>query len=251
MTMGDLPLPNVVVIGAMKCATSALHAYLDAHPDISMSATKELNFFNGPEQPPHDDPDSWWRSGQWHRGLEWYAAQFDPHTPVRGESSPAYTSPDFPEVPDRMANVIPEARLVYLVRDPVERAVSQYAHHRRDGAEHRPLDEAVLDPDSQYLARSRYAERLAPFLEHFDRGQVHVVVQERLLADRDRQIAQVYEHVGVDPDWRDPRHDERHHVGDGRPEVDPALRRAVAQRVGDDVRRLRELLDDDLEEWNA
>ncbi|GAB2737242.1 hypothetical protein GCM10027273_14990 [Nocardioides pakistanensis] len=54
--MGDLPLPNVVVIGAMKCATSALHAYLDAHPDISMTATKELNFFNGPEQPPHDDP---------------------------------------------------------------------------------------------------------------------------------------------------------------------------------------------------
>lgn len=249
--MGDLPLPNVVVIGAMKCATSALHAYLDAHPDISMSATKELNFFNGPEQPPHDDPDIWWRSGQWHRGLEWYAAQFDPHTPVRGESSPAYTSPDFPEVPDRMANVIPEARLVYLVRDPVERAVSQWAHHRRDGAEHRPLDEAVLDPHSQYLARSRYAERLAPFLEHFDRGQVHVVVQERLLADRDRQIARVYEHVGVDPDWRDPRHEERHHVGDGRPEVDPALRRAVAQRVGDDVRRLRELLDDDLEEWNA
>jgi hypothetical protein len=244
-------LPNVIVIGAMKCATSALHRYLDAHPDVAMSRLKELNFFNGPERPPHDDPETWWVEGQWHRGVDWYRSQFDPEAPVRGESSPAYTSPTFPEVAERMARVVPDARLLYLVRDPVDRAVSQYAHHRRDGAESRPLREAVLDPGSQYVDRSRYHERLVPFLDHFRRDRFHVVVQERLLHDRGEEIGRVYEYLQVDPRWRDPRHDERIHVGGDPHEVDPSLRREVMTRVSDDVQRLRELIGDDLHEWRA
>lgn len=242
-------LPNLVVIGAMKCATSALHEYLDAHPDVSMSRPKELNFFNGPAEPPQEDPETWWVTGQWHRGLGWYASQFDA-APVRGESSPAYTSPSFPEVPGRMAAVVPEARLLYLVRDPAERALSQYAHHVRDGTERRPADEAVLDPDSQYLARSRYFERVEPFLALFGRRQLHVVVQERLLVDRDAEIGRVYEHVGVDPGWRDGRLGHRVHVGPERPAVEPRVRAAIHDRVHDDVDRLRRLLDDDLSEWD-
>lgn len=244
-------LPNVVVVGAMKCATSALHDYLDAHPDVSMSGLKELNFFNGPERPPHDDPSTWWVTGQWHRGLDWYARQFDAQAPVRGESSPAYTSPSFPEVAGRMASVVPDARLLYLVRDPVDRAVSQYGHHHRDGTERRPVEEAVLDPDSQYLARSRYVERLDPFLELFPRERIHVVVQERLLHHREAEMARVYEHVGVDPGWRGDRLRRRVHVGGDRPAVDARLRAAVMEHVRDDVRRLRQLMDDDLEEWET
>lgn len=247
--MAASALPDVVVIGAMKCATSALHDYLDAHPEISMSEQKELNFFNGPDERPHDDPDAWWRTGQWHRGLDWYAARLDGPGLVRGESSPAYTSPSFPEVAERMASVVPDVRLLYLVRDPVDRAVSQYAHHRRDGAERRPLAEALLDPDSQYLARSRYVERLEPFLERFDRGQIHVVVQERLLRDREAEMARVYRHVGVDPGWHGARLQREVHVGGGHPVVDHELRGAVMAQVHDDVERLRNLIDDDLEEW--
>ncbi len=247
--MAPPALPEVLVIGAMKCGTSAVHTYLDAHPDIAMSQTKELNFFNGPQEPPRTDPDAWWVDGQWHRGLEWYAAQFDADAQVRGESSPAYTSPSFPEVPGRIAAVLPDVRLVYLVRDPVARAVSQYAHHRRDGAEPRPLEEALLDPDSQYLARSRYHERLAPYLLLFERKQVHVVVQERLLADRAGEIARLYEHVGVDPTWSDDTHERRVHVGGSRQEVPESVRAAFLARTADDTDRLRDLLDDDLEEW--
>jgi hypothetical protein len=247
-------LPGVIVVGAMKCGTSAAHAYLDAHPCIAMSRTKELNFFNGPCTPPGPDPDQWWRTGQWHRGLEWYAAQLAPDAPpdvVRGESSPAYTSPTCPEVPARMAAVVPDVRIVYLVRDPVERAASQWSHHRRDGAEPRPLAEAVLDPGSQYVARSRYHERIEPFLEHFDRQQLHVVVAERLARDRDTEIARLYAHVGVDDGWRDRRHGQRFHVGSGRTAVDTGLRDAFADLVRDDVERLRRLLDDDLAEWSS
>lgn len=220
-------------------------------PDIAMSDPKELNFFNGPDEPPHDDPDTWWLTGQWHRGLEWYAGQLGSRAPVRGESSPAYTSPSFPEVARRMASVVPDVRLLYLVRDPVDRAVSQYAHHRRDGAETRPAAEALLDPGSQYVARSRYVERLEPFLAHFDREQIRVVVQERLLHDRTSEMAEVYRHVGVDPGWRGERLKREFHVGGDGPQLDRCLRRAVLEQVRDDVERLEELLDDDLKEWET
>lgn len=226
-------LPDVLVIGAMKCGTSAVHTYLDAHPDVAMSRPKELNFFNE----------------HWDRGLEWYAAQLDSDAKVRGESSPGYTSPRFPEVAGRMADVVPWVRLVYLVREPLARALSQYAHHRREGTETRPVEEALLDPDSQYVARSRFHDRLAPYLSLFDREQMHVVVSERLRAHRETEVAAIYAHVGVDPAWRDETHQRLVHVGDAETEVSEPLRAAFLERTADDTRRLRELLDDDLQEW--
>jgi hypothetical protein len=244
-------LPTVIVVGAMKCATSALHAYLDAHPDVQMSEPKELNFFNGPDHPPHDDPNRWWLDGQWHRGVDWYASCFDARFPVRGESSPAYTSPTCPEVPARMASVVPDVRLLYLVRDPLARALSQYAHHRREGDEPRSPEEALLDPASQYVARSRYHERIEPFLHHFDRGRLRVVVQERLLSDRRAELAGVFAHLGLPAVWHEDHHTRRHHLGDLAPTVDEAVRAAFRAEVRDDVARLRALLDDDLEEWSG
>jgi hypothetical protein len=244
-------LPNLVVIGAMKCGTTALHHYLDAHPQVSMAAAKEVNFFVGPVTAPSADPQTWWMSGQWHRGLDWYASLFDPRAPVRGESSPAYTSPDQTEAVARIAATLPDARLVYLIRDPVERAASQFAHHVRDGDEQRFMEEALLDPASQYLSRSRFYSRLAPYLDHFPLGQVHVVVQERLLHDRRAELARTYAHVGADPHWWSAALDRRWHVGDDRAPVPDRVRRLVADRVRDDVAALRDLLHDDLPEWSC
>lgn len=238
----DAKLPNVVVIGAMKCGTTALHRYLDAHPEIAMARMKETNYFAGPERP-DSEPDPWWRGGQWHRGVEWYASLFDPEVPVRGETSPGYTSPDHPRVADRMAQVVPEARLVYLVRDPVDRALSQYQHHVGDDAEHRPATEAILDPDSQYLLRSRYRDRLAPFLEHFDPSQVLVLAQERLLDERRDTLRRIYEHAGADPGWWSDELAEPWHVGPPLPELPSKAREAFQDAVADDVARLRPLLD--------
>jgi hypothetical protein len=242
-------LPTVIVIGAMKCATSAVHQYLDVHPDICMSALKELNFFNGPRHRPHDDAESWWITGQWHRGVDWYAAQFDGTMPARGESSPAYTSPTSPEVAKRMAAVVPEVRLLYLVRDPLDRALSQYEHHRRDGAELRPVGQALVDPESHYVLRSRYFERLEPFLTWFHAEQIHVVVQERLLRHRHRELAAIYGHVGVDPAWCDDQHNHRFHVGRSSRPVDRGVTEAFRDQVDDDVDKLRALLGDELPEW--
>jgi hypothetical protein len=251
-------LPTAVVVGAMKCGTSALHTYLAAHPDISMSELKEVNFFFGSSQRPPGPAETWWRHGQWHRGTQWYAAHFDAASPVRGESSPGYTDPSHLEVPERMARLLPDVRLVYLVRDPLERAVSQYRHHLRDGTEPRPVEEALLDESSQYLARSRYAERIAPFLAHFRHEQLLVVVQERLLADRRGELRRVYAHVGADPDHWHPELLRRVHVGDEQgdqrgdapDDVPAALRHRFAERVADDVQELRGLVGDDLAEWS-
>lgn len=250
--MGVETLPTLVVIGAMKAGTSALHAYLGAHPQVAMSRTKELNFFNGPDRAPSGDPSHWWVNGQWHRGLAWYATQFDPTATARGEASPAYTSPTFPEVAARMAEVLPDVRLLYAVREPFARALSQYAHHRRDGAERRTPEEALLDEGSHYLARSRYVERLRPFLDLFARDQLHVVVAERLLRHRDDEMRRVFTHVGVDPVAVDSSSMRRLvHRGDAAPATAPDLRTQFRRRVADDVEELRDLLGDPLEEWRG
>jgi hypothetical protein len=246
-----MSLPNLVVIGAMKCGTSALHRYLDLHPQIDMAAMKEVNFFNGPAESPDAPRDEWWRHGQWHRGPDWYAGLFDDRAPVRGETSPGYTSPDHPEVPGRMAALLPDVRLIYLVRDPAERAVSHYRHHVRDGAEHRPLEDAVLDPHSHYLSRARYHERLQPYLEHFTAGQILVLVTERLRHDRRGELRRAFTHVGVDPDWWHPELEQEWHVGDGPTVASLAIDREIRARLADDTDRLRQLLDDEIAEWAA
>ncbi|MFA9432185.1 sulfotransferase [Egicoccus sp. AB-alg2] len=249
-------LPNVLVIGAMKAGTSALHRYLDAHPDAAMSHPKELGFFfdvvspgDGLVPPPTRDEHrhGWSLGGNWFRGLDWYRQHFAPDARVRGETSPGYTSPDHPEVAARIAATLgTDLTLVMLVRDPVARALSQYAHHRRDGHESRPVEVAVLDPASQYLARSRYAERLDPFLTHFPRERIEVVVQEELRAARRCTLQRLYAALGLDPDHWDAELDREWHVGDDVPDPGRGVRDALCERLRDDVDRLRAFLDRDL-----
>jgi hypothetical protein len=226
--------PNLVVIGAMKCGTTALHGLLRRHPEIAMAELKETDFF----------------TLRWDRGPEWYRAQFDGRYPVRGESSPGYTSPDHPRTAGRMAWQVPTARLVYLVRDPVARAMSQYAHHRRDGAETRSPEEAVLDPGSQYLSRSRYLDRLRPFLGHFERAQILVVVQERLRDHRRRELDRIFRHAGARSWWSPSLADETA-SDNAHPPVPDGLRTAIGEAVADDVAELRRFLDDPLPEWGT
>ena len=114
-------LPNLIVIGAERCGTSSLHRYLRSHPQVFMSKKKELNFFVAERE--------------WRRGRSWYERQFPADAPVRGESSPAYTAyPVFSGVPARLAALVPDAQLLYLVRDPVERTISAIHLHGRSAS---------------------------------------------------------------------------------------------------------------------
>jgi hypothetical protein len=247
-------LPNLVVIGAMKCGTTSLHHYLDLHPEIAMSRPKELNFFIGPPGggPPVDDRPVDWRQGTWHRGVAWYATHFDAGVAVRGEVSPGYTSPAHPYVAERMAAVIPGARLVYAVRDPIRRAVSQYRHHRRDGTEPRELEEALLDPGSQYIARGRYFERLEPYLATgaFD-GRIEIVAQERLHDDGRATMRRLFEHVDVEHFWSDDMDERRNASSDDPPQLSPGLRDRLTEVFRDDADRLREYAGEDFPDWSV
>jgi hypothetical protein len=246
-------LPNLVLIGAMKCGTSALHSYLDLHPEITMSQPKELNFFFGPMADGRP-----WTAGNSSRGLGWYARHFPARAPVRGESSPGYTSPAHPRVAQRMAATIPAARLIYLVRDPIARALSHYRHHHAEGQERRPLPIALLDPASQYISRGRYYERLLPFTAHFRRPQILVVAQEDL---RDRRVAtlrRVFAFAGVDVEfWCDAfAADDDDASRCGSPEVrrgslDAPLRDRLADAFRADAARLRAFAGHPLPAWSV
>lgn len=239
-------LPNLVVIGAMKCGTTALHRCLNEHPEIAMAMQKELNFFFGPADPLEHSP----TGPNWYRGLEWYIDQFDSAASVRGESSPGYTSPDHPEVAARMAAVVPSARLIYLVRDPVARAVSHYRHHVADGAETRPCDEALLDPASQYISRGLYWERLAPFLQHYPPAQICIVAQEQFLTEPRRVFQQIFRFLDVDDMYWSESFQPRCHTAPAAVDLDAQVHARLTEAVRDDADRLRSVAGQDFPEWN-
>jgi Sulfotransferase domain len=234
-------LPNLLVIGAPKCGTTSLHRYLDAHPEIAMSAEKELNFFV-PEL----------NGG---RGLDWYERQFDASAPVRGESSPAYAShPFYAGVPQRIHAVIPDVRLVYLVRDPIERIVSHYRLIEPDPRLH-SLEEAIADPfhGPRMLGVSRYAAQLEQYLRFFPSEQILVVDADRLRDRRGETLAQVFRFLGVDPHFRSAELDRLHNVSRKRGRriiVTPEVRERLAEELSPDVERLRAHTGDRFAGWS-
>jgi hypothetical protein len=172
------------VLGAAKCGTSALHYYLDLHPEVSASHPKELNFFIEEEN--------------WSKGVDWYRAHFSARAPVRVESSTGYTAPWFSGVAERMAALVPDARLIFMVRDPIDRMISHYLHYYLRGSERRPISEALADHESRYVLRSRYYAQLEPLLERFPRENIFVGAQEDLLTERRETMRAIYRFLGVD-----------------------------------------------------
>jgi hypothetical protein len=186
-------LPNLFVIGAPKAGTTSLHHYLSLHPEIAMSTVKEPQLFAT------GYPD----------GLARYEGLFvDPVAPVRGESSAVYSQyPHWADIPERIAREVPEARFVYVVRDPVERALAHFRQHVRDSKEGRSPAAAFAgfrEPDHTYLAPSRYATQLERYLRLFDRDRVRVVDHARLLGERAATLAELFAFVGVDPAFSSP-----------------------------------------------
>ena len=177
-------LPTFIVIGSMKCGTTSLAEYLGAHPDVFMATPKELDFF----------------SNHWERGAEWYERFFDAasRAHARGEASPRYSrSPKYRDVPARMASLIPDLRLIYLLRDPIDRIRSTYAHWYHEGVENRPLEIAVRERP-EYVDGSRYAYQIDLYLEHFDRSQLLILHSDSLRTERQETMRQIFAFIGVD-----------------------------------------------------
>ena len=165
-------LPNFLIIGAAKSGTTSPYRYLRDHPQVFIAHSKELKFFTS--------------RTRWGFGPGWYAWQCsDADGAVAiGEASPSYTRyPQRRGVPERVARVLPDARLVYLIRHPIERMRSHYLHRVLQGRGRAPLDEAVLS-DPGYLDTSRYAMQIKQYLEWFSSAQLLVITAEALRRDR-------------------------------------------------------------------
>lgn len=189
-----MSLPNFFIIGAAKAGTTSLHHYLDQHPEIQMAANKEPRFFAGPEAGIPYPPDRVDRR-------EDYESLFDPSFEVRGEASTDYAAhPRRIGAPARIRELVPEAKFVYLVRDPLARTISHYRMGVALMGERRSLRDATGDLAelrSPYLASSFYATQLRLYHEQFAAERVLVVDQTDLLGERRRTLAEIFAFLGV------------------------------------------------------
>jgi len=186
-------LPTFLILGAAKSGTTSLYSALGKHPDVFVSYTKEIHYFD-------DDQN-------WARGEDWYRTFFETSGGERavGEATPSYLAN--PVVPARIAKTVPGVRLIAILRDPVQRARSWYFHMRYFGWEHRSFEEAVAeelqvpgwDLPPHYLAGGRYRDQLERLTEYFDREQILVALLDDLQADPGATFETVMDHVGVDP----------------------------------------------------
>ena len=183
-------LPDFIIIGAMKAGTTTLYEYLSRHPQVGMSREKETDYFVA--------------GRGWERGLPWYQAQFSPGKQVYGEASPNYSKCQaFPGVPDRVAGLIPAAKLIFIARDPVARAESQYRHAVLSG-EALP-DQLIGSHQLQHLIDvSSYAAQIDPWLARFPRENMLFLQFEALTADPVPVLTQLAGFLGIADAWPAP-----------------------------------------------
>ncbi len=206
-------LPDYLIIGAPKCGTTFLQAALTEHPAITRDQPqKEVHYFDR-----HFD-----------RGTSWYRSHFPTRGArarirrAHGEFATGERSPDYlldPDVPDRVRGLLPDVKLIVLLRNPVDRALSNYHHQKRRGQEELSFEEALAcelrqrdvlrEPTGSnsprnrlgrtYLARGLYAEVLERWLSVFGRDQLHVTLSERLFADPVQEVSAIERFIGVAP----------------------------------------------------
>lgn len=183
-------LPDFVVIGAPKAATTSLHYYLSIHPEIFMSEPKETRYFDSSH------------GGNWHRGEEWYRSLFQSTRPRCGEATPAYAVGDeVGPVPQRMAALIPDAKLIYIVREPYRRLESAYLmDYRRDFF--RGTFEEYVRSYQRAVRGSQYGSRLREFLEYYPLERILVLETVELGIHTAEVMRRVYSYLGVDADFR-------------------------------------------------
>jgi hypothetical protein len=198
-------LPDLLIIGTQRGGTSSLYRYLGGHPHVVASVRKETEYF----------------SRRFDNGELWYRGHF----PLRRSSLTFEATPDYlfhPQAPARAAEAVPDARIVVLLREPVERAISHWQHMTRLGFEQLAFRDALAaEPDRidaaladvaagrsidegpllrfSYRARGRYDEQLPRWLERYPRDRVLILRSDELFADPATSVAQLEQFAHLDP----------------------------------------------------
>ena len=254
MSSRELPLPTFLIIGAQKSATRWLRFNLGLHPDVFATPT-EVTFFNDAQR--FDE-----------LGVSWYRAQFEGWSgePIVGEATPGYMFwRHRPGVcSERIRQVVPDVRLIAILRNPIDRAQSAMIHHIGSGG--LPKDASLLDlvrqtrPERDLLGLITggwYAVSLAPFMQRFG-DQLLVLLHDEIANDPQDVYDRAARHIGASPEFAPPdlkqvRFSYRDRPG-VRPSVTPELtleqRRAVYKFFAADIAKLEKMLDRDLSMWN-
>jgi hypothetical protein len=209
------PLPDFLILGAQKAGTTALYAYLRWHPEITGPSFKEVSFFDRH----YARGETWYRAHLPARPRQWIARQRHGRWPLVGEASPSYLF--HPLAPQRVVGLLPRARLIAVLRDPVDRAFSHYQHEVALGRERLSFEDAldaegermrgevermIRDPsyfseawwNHTYVARGRYAEQLERWFAVFPRDQLLVLFSDDLAQQPAGTYARVLDFLGVD-----------------------------------------------------
>lgn len=180
-------LPDFIIIGAMKAGTTSLYQYLKKHPALSACQRKEPGYF---------------AKVAWDRGLDWYKGLFPDNTKIKFEASTHYTKSDkFGPVPQRMHALIPDVKLIYIVRHPIDRLLSHIHHMMVKDDE---LAGHYANPDfwktqgDHYIACSKYHAQVCRYLEYFDLKQICILRFEDFVADPLSTVNEVLRFIGVD-----------------------------------------------------
>jgi hypothetical protein len=208
--------PDFLVVGAQKGGTTSLCSHLFRHPQVLPSRKKEIHYFD---------------SAEFNRGPGWYRAHFETARTARnrekeigrrvitGEASPYYLT--HPHSPRRVREMLPTVKLIVMLRDPIDRALSHYNHQVRKNRE--PLSFAdAIDAEEErlageydrmlenenyyshdywaysYLTRSRYVEQLQRWLDHFPREQLLVINSERFFSSPHDEFQRTLEFLGLE-----------------------------------------------------
>lgn len=258
-------LPDFLIIGGQKCGTTSLYNYLIEHPNILPARNKETRFFH---------------TRRYERGEFWYRASFPTEARKRraekeggsklitGESTPEYLF--FPHVPSRARKTVPQARLIALLRNPVDRAYSHYHHKVRNGRENLTFEEAMAREEERlsgeaeqiladpryysysldhfsYLSRGIYVDQLKAWRRFFPKSQLLILRSEDLYEDAPAVVGRTLEFLGL-PVVGTERY-AKHNVGGYAGRLDPATRARLVDYFRPHNRRLYEYLDRDFD-WD-
>lgn len=261
-------MPNFLIIGAAKAGTSSLYEYLKQHPQIWMSPIKETNFFalEGETLDFSGPADQDCISSFSITKIEDYLTMFQgvSNEIAIGEASPQYLYS--PKAPKRIQHYIPETKLIAILRNPVERAHSQFLMFIRDGREPlRDFAKAIEQEETrmrnnwewawQYIGVGFYYVHLQRYFDTFDHNQIKVYLFDDLTTNPAGILQDIFRFLGVDDSFI-PDMSVRHNVTvipqDRKPpelKLKLELRRRLIEVYREDISRLQELLQRDLSKW--
>lgn len=227
-------LPHFICIGAQKAGTTWLHRQLTGHPQIFVPPGKELDYFFSEHDP------------------AWYKAQFSDAAPgqLAGDISPNYMPRE--SIPARMAQLVPTARLICLLRDPADRAFSQWKMARDRGNIPRSLSfDKAFETDARFLrTRGFYSDLIRRYERYFPlESQLRVLFFEDIVTRPYELLKQVFSYLGVDQNYRPTDVNEVVHGSKSPEQLDADTRKRIIEHYRDDIIETERRFGRDLSAW--